>query len=85
MPPLALVMPVPLMVAFDQVVSPETVNAPVPESVPPVRFRIDAVLAPFRVKVPPLTDKVVNAAVPLMVRGPPVKLRGAPEVNLLML
>jgi hypothetical protein len=84
MPPLALVIPVPLIVAFDQVVRPVTVRVAVPVNVPPFRFRTDAVLVPLRVRVPLLIVRVVNVAEPLMVRGPPEKFMGAPVVNLLM-
>src|SRR5689334_2194103 len=84
MPPLALVTPVPLIVALDQVVRPVTVRVAVPVNVPPFRFRIDAVLVPLRVRVPPLMVRVVNVAEPLIVSGPAVKLMGAPVVNLPM-
>ena len=77
-PPLALVMPVPLIDPPAQARAPEIVSVSLPASVP-----LDCVivpptllpLVPLRVSVPPVIDRAFTNAAPLVtVRGPVVKV-----------
>src|SRR5208282_2155272 len=75
--PLALVVPVPLMVPPDQVSAPLTVTVSLPVNVPVSVIVVPTLLpaVPLRVSVPPVIDSAfTNSAPSLTVRGPVVKV-----------
>jgi hypothetical protein len=85
-PPFASVVPVPLSVPPDHVISPLTVNVLLFVSVPLLSSSVVVELVPFSVIVPlPLIFRSPNVAAPAIVNGPVAKAIGAPVSRLAML